>query len=326
MINDFTIRTVISSILGHRHVPEEMIARHRRFKTVHALRLHLMRQPQFRMLAANLQNEALEDEIDCDREVVIFQHVPKCGGSSLHELLTRNIGDCFPERRNGLGNWSALSLSKSSFFSGHFDTPSLSLIPQAKLRVVSVLREPQARLISLYRFLKATHPKAAIAQSRNMGLINLARELEPVEFFLHPHLKEHPSINNAMTRQFSGPLHQKSWESFNPTVTFQSLTSTNPDLALSRAFAHVESMAGIALLEHIKATIPPLMTALGISAEQPFPHKNSIDENLTSSKWFSETPVVEMTDALSKAIEPHIQLDVRLYSHTTELLAKRGIL
>lgn len=326
MINDFTIRTIISSILGHRHVPEDLIARHRRFRSIHALRLHLMRQPQFQITSANLQDNALQDALDPERDLVVFQHIPKCGGSSFQKLLGDQFGAPFAERHNGLGNWPSLALSKARYFSGHFDTPSLDLIPKTHLRVVTVLRNPVARLLSLYRFLRAKNPQAGPAQNRNIGLVNLARAQTPVAFFAHPDLMAHPSIHNAMTRQLAEPLCQKNWESFYLKGHAAGLTDTDPDQALARAMAHIETMAGVVLLEQIDATLPAVLAAIGLQADQSLPHENTIEEKIASDRWFEPTPKIEPTTELLEAIKPHIDLDRKLYDQTAELLALRGIL
>lgn len=326
MINDFTIRTVISSLLGHRHVSEDMIARHRRFGTIHALRVHLMRQPQFQFVAANLQESALQESLDPAQSRVVFQHIPKCGGSSFQKLLDDHFGDPFPERHNGLGNWPALLLAKATYFSGHYDTPSLNLIPKANLLIVTMLRDPAARLLSLYRFLKATKPEAGPAQNRNLGLVNLARAHTPVAFFNHPKLATHPSIHNAMTRQFAEPLRQKNWESFYHRETPLGLTDTDPDQALARAMAHIKTMAGVVILEQCETTLPAALAAIGLQTDQKLPHQNSIESNITTGRWFEPTLEIEQTAEVMDAIEPHISLDRKLYKQTCELLANRSIL
>lgn len=326
MINDFTIRTVISSLLGLHHVPEDMIARHRRFGSIQSLRLHLMRQPRFQKRYARLQDRALHSPLDITRNVTVFQHIPKCGGASLHNLLEAQLGPAFAERHNGLGNWPALDLAEASYFSGHYDTPSLALIPQANLRIVTILREPEARLLSLYRFLRAISPEAGPAQNRNMALVRLARAHTPEAFFSHPDLATHPSIHNAMTRQLAEPLKQKSWESFYPKATETGLVDRDPKQALALAMAHLDGMAGVALLEELPRSLPPLLDALGLDSSLSLPHENSTERNIEDGRWFEPVPKVEMTKALQKALALHIEVDRKLYYDTAERLSQRGIL
>ncbi|MEM7318134.1 MAG: sulfotransferase family 2 domain-containing protein, partial [Pseudomonadota bacterium] len=90
-------------------------------------------------------------ELDEDR--VVFLHIPKCGGTTLHHMLGEWYGTdkVHPERHNRLYQWSAANLTSSRVFSGHYDFYSTRLIP-GNVRRISFLRDPIARLLSLYHF------------------------------------------------------------------------------------------------------------------------------------------------------------------------------
>ena len=304
MLGDDEIRKIFTLLTGRTELPDALVARHRNFADAAALGLHLMRTDTFRQRIAAQDSRALSAPVDMDRPVTL--------AAALAQPL-------FPERRNGLGNWPAATLAQGRFFSGHFDSATLALIPGRAVRVVTMLRDPAARLMSLYRYLRSIQPGAARKQKRNMNLVRLARAHDAAAFFAHPALAAHPSIDNAQTRQLAGALGLKSWESHPAPDGAQPLAQDST--ALPRAIAHLEAIAGVALLEH-PATVPPLFDALGLEPPPVLPHSNRTDEN--SGTWFDPAPPVEVTDKIRFALTAHIEIDTQLYYAALQMLTERG--
>ena len=94
---------------------------------------------------------------DCER--IVFLHVPKTGGTTLTALLENAVGKSAtcPVRFNELPMMTAGYLAQYRVFSGHFDRLSINVIPGMR-KVVTLLREPRARIISTYRFWRV-HPR-----------------------------------------------------------------------------------------------------------------------------------------------------------------------
>jgi hypothetical protein len=86
---------------------------------------------------------------------VIFLHIPKCGGTSLHTLLASNFHaeDMCPERHT-LDEWTPQSLARYRYYSGHFTYSSLDKIAGER-DIVTMFREPKARLRSFFYFVKS---------------------------------------------------------------------------------------------------------------------------------------------------------------------------
>ena len=323
MLTDDLINDIICSMMGHDNIPDDMIAQYRNFRTVRGLISHLSRLPNYLDKISARKDHAPQIEVNPNRSVVVFQHIPKCGGTSIHKLLEAQLGPAFPERHNGLGNWSASKLSESSFFSGHFDSPTLALIPPCEMRIITALRSPDARLISMYRYLRSIRPETAIVEKRNMGLATLARKLSPEEFFNDPQVAKHPSIFNSMTRQLSEPLSQKYWESLMPTNDSRSLVSSDPDLALLKAKKNLESMVGIILIDKLPETLPLVLKALALNPTLEMPLENSYKSNLMRHQWFEPAPEVEITTGLKIAINNKIELDWKLYDYASHIIKNK---
>jgi len=104
-------------------------------------------------------------------------HIPKTGGTSLHDILVGNFcpEEICPERFNALKKYSQEELARYSYFSGHFDRESINYISADK-DIITLFREPKARILSLYYFWKA-HKNSHIEKHNLEGPRALARRL-----------------------------------------------------------------------------------------------------------------------------------------------------
>jgi hypothetical protein len=105
---------------------------------------------------------------------LVFLHLQKTGGTSLHARLTAAFPPeaVCPERFDRLHEWDGAALQRFALYSGHFNADSIAYIAEPK-QVVTVLRAPRERLASLYLFWTrhgaawaAAHPGTAAAVAR----------------------------------------------------------------------------------------------------------------------------------------------------------------
>ena len=85
---------------------------------------------------------------------LIFLHIPKTAGQSVHQALQRSFGKeaVAPVRINGhLRQFSERDLLGYTVYSGHLDWNRFDFLPEPK-RYVTVLRDPLERICSLYLF------------------------------------------------------------------------------------------------------------------------------------------------------------------------------
>lgn len=314
-------------VLGRDPQSEDTIVAHQSARDQRALRGNLMGSAEYRGSAPNAIDFAYEIGADLDRQVTVFLHIPKCAGTTLYTILRNSISSDFcPERHNGLANWPSGALARFRLFSGHFDIASLDLIPAKKLNVVTYLREPSARLLSAYRFLRAHSSTAVVNQRHNMGLVKLAHSLDPIAFFSHPALAQHPSINNAMVRQLSGPLPQKRWEAFYPGREYQrTLTDIDPSFALSEACAQLGRMVAFGVVEYMTESVAHILSNLGIKVPSDMPRLNALDDVVQTNDFLNPVPPIEMSEELKVALFPHIELDWQLYAFALSALKTQGV-
>jgi hypothetical protein len=80
-----------------------------------------------------------------DERRIVFIHIPKTGGTTLHRLLSTAVGEdrVCSARFNDLWQCAGADLATARLFSGHYDRQCLSYIPGSNTRAVTLLREPR---------------------------------------------------------------------------------------------------------------------------------------------------------------------------------------
>src|ERR1044071_10007863 len=97
-----------------------------------------------------------ETRLVSEQTRVIFLHIPKTAGQSVHESLRRLFApeEICPARENfQLLPISIQELRRYRLFSGHLDWCLLDVVPQPRF-TFTVLRRPIERIISFYFFLR----------------------------------------------------------------------------------------------------------------------------------------------------------------------------
>ena len=159
----------------------------------------IFRSEEFRCRRVNTYRWEQFHPLELDSPRLVFVHIEKCAGTTLRMMLETQFSPSriCPERFDGLGNWTINELASYDLFAGHFNLSVTRSIP-GRVRVITMLREPKARLISLFHFWKSHLPDAG--RDRH-NLMALARDLDAEAFFSKPFVRSHPSIRDAMTSQ-----------------------------------------------------------------------------------------------------------------------------
>lgn len=186
---------------------------------------------------------------------IIFLHIPKTGGTSLHQMLLPYFDkdQIFPERYNNIKQFSKNDLFHYRFFSGHFDRANVDWIPGSK-QIISMLREPRDRIISLYKFWKA-HRWQHI---HDHGLNDLyhVKKLTFKNYIKKEQFNIHKAIDNVQTRIFLGEIGDlKDNRSFICPI----------DEVFDRAKTYLDDLTAYGIVEYFDQTVPDIFSALGFS-------------------------------------------------------------
>lgn len=246
-------------------------------------------------------------------ERVVFLHIPKSGGTTLHRILGEWFGveNLHPERHNGLYNYSAADLASKQVFSGHYDYYSTHLIPGPRKKI-SFLRNPIERLISLYNFHRAHKPE--FVKRNNLKLASWANEFLIDEYFANPEIRAHPAINNTMARYFSDePQILFRWEG-KPRGT-----QSDIDKLSAQALRNIETFDFVGLLEHYEESIVRLSSVLGRQVPSPIAREQVLDVLMDRNPGMRRIDVQRPSDRTLASLEELVAYDRLIYTRAEML-------
>src|SRR5262245_57134001 len=130
-----------------------------------------------------------------DQIHLIFLHLPKTGGTSLHHHFSQAFEPHLicPERFSRLDLLPRQELSQYRYFSGHYTFAQVSLVPEARY-IVTVLRDPIERVVSNYYFWRR-HRHAVVEEFDLLGP-RIARSGSLLSFLQSPHPVVRDSSDN----------------------------------------------------------------------------------------------------------------------------------
>jgi hypothetical protein len=253
-------------------------------------------------------------EDDLIKEKLIFLHLPKTGGTTLHNLLIPNFGinEICQERFNGLRHSAVGELARYRYFSGHFDLPSVKLIP-GKKKIIMMLREPVARLISLYYFQRAH--KTEVIELKKLELARLANQYSIADFFRTKEVRNHPAINNAMTRVLSECIEGDRWEAST------SLSTNIPKLDI--AFEELKSLSAFGIMERYDDSVNLIFQSIGLASPEKIEKKQVLDMIVEENPDLRKIDKEPITEEITNIIKELVTLDIELYHKAERIFNTR---
>lgn len=230
--------------------------------------------------------------------VDFFVHIPKTAGTTLNDILRANYPDeaildvYDPEGYRRLRRMTAAELQTLRLVQGHMfvhDYDEL-LDGPVPVRAMTFLRDPVARVVSEYRFLKSW-PGQHLHQLINSENIGLEEFVATDRRELVHHGK------NLMTKSLCGSV----------------LNDSDPAM-LERAWTNLsERFACFGLVERFDESLLLLRNVLGLGSI--FYDRRNVNPERTEPEALPE--------ATRTLIEEHNQLDRELYTHAAALLDER---
>jgi len=253
---------------------------------------------------------------DLENTKLVFMHHPKTGGTTLHDIFLGAFAkdEVCPERFNGLRHCTAAELTRYRYFSGHFDLPSLKLIPGKKI-VITMLREPIDRLISLYNFERAHRPE--VIRENNLELARLANAYTLEEFLLAAEVRAHPAINNSMTRALVDKLDAYRWEHR------ASVTLSDAEQYASLALHQLKSLHSFGIMERYSDSVALIFASLGLEPPQQIERKQVLDVVMETNPGLRRIDREPVTGRIRQLAAELVKADAYLYTRACRLFAKR---
>lgn len=199
-------------------------------------------------------------------EKLVFMHLPKTAGTTIHNILVDYFhqDDICPERFNKLDRYAQEQMDGWKYYSGHFNFSSVEKIPGTK-KLITVLREPRSRVVSLYNYWKS-HRDSHVAKHNLIGP-PIAKNLS-LEEFVESELPElSNNIDNVYTRVFSG---------YTGGERIKNMPREEQRNLLDKALENLSSFDFVGCLENPESSIEALLEHLNYPVPDLIPMDNSI--------------------------------------------------
>jgi len=250
--------------------------------------------------------------VDVSRKKIILLHIEKCGGTTLRLMLESQFepGRVCPERFNGLADWTANELACYDLFAGHFDLAQCHVVPGRQNAIITMLREPKARLLSLFHFWKQSPPRPGVDDGT---LVDLARRCTETAFFSHPGVVCHPNIRDGVAGQLTRTASDAAMVDGFLALRGDDPILAAPDQCLEAAWESLVGLKGFGLVEQYDRSRTLLNRELGLNMEGIAPQQVGT----------RPARVDDELDALLDALTP---IDQALYRRAVALFEARATL
>lgn len=229
---------------------------------------------------------------------LVFLHLPRTGGTSLHEALAPLFlpTERCPERFANLERLSSEEMARYRFFSGHYRFDELRLIPHQRF-LCTVLRDPQARILSLYHFWRR-HRDEVVEKHQLIGA-KLARSLDLLDFLRCRDPVVRNVIDNAVACTLAGRVQPVNNGEFAMWDKGGVTTPIHPADIVTRACDAILAFDAVGFTETLPALHAHLTRAMGLPTA-PLLHLNGRDRR----DWALE-------DIAEQRITPEIALHLQ---------------
>jgi hypothetical protein len=188
---------------------------------------------------------------------VVFLHIPKTAGQSVHAGLIQLFGaDSVSKVRvnEDLLLLSLEEIKRSRVFSGHFDWSMLDCVPYPKF-VFTILREPTERILSFYFFLREEAKRLTeeqINQPWNQGK-KAALTWSCDEYFCSTKPEFRAFINNHYNNFYTYYFAGRTFRGFQDLTTQHAKKKFPDDAIVEQALKNMSALDGVYTVNDLSA-------------------------------------------------------------------------
>ncbi len=236
-------------------------------------------------------------------------HLEKTGGHSLLAWLRGHVHpdqiDPDPMRGMPPDRFSAFppsfagALDRYPLVWGHYDLPGLRRLGPHRV-VLTLLREPGARLVSLYRYWRSLAPEHLGTLAGHEGPL-LAHRLSLLDFLRCDEPGLLASTDNLYVRRLTGRY---------PSGGHTELGGRD----VTDALAALQGIDCVGITEELRRSLARFAPRLGIAAPARVAWLNSTDRNHRDNPMHAAAVPVELTPAVREALAARTGLDREVYA------------
>lgn len=290
--------------------------------SVEALRRRLLDSPEFaarlrrdkprllrRWMLQEMQAPAVREKAAKAPPRLVVLHIMKTAGIALRLRLEALVA---PERvwrreEHGLpGDATPEELASCRLVIGHFTMRDALAVPPPR-RIVTLLRDPRDRLVSLHHYYARFRPEAI--ERLKLHEQRVARASTLAEFLRSPDERVRAVTRNAMTCALAGDYLHAGGDRYRAVFSPAHETISGAEL-LEKALANLRVMAFVGFVERLDEDVPKLMVALGLPDAGPLPRVNT--RELESDVLEPRDPPV-VTPEAAEELDRATELDRMLY-------------
>ncbi len=294
---------------------------------IEELRARLLTSPSFHQAQAKLsaQQKHQDDRggvlLDLARPKIVFLHIPKTGGTTMADLLSSNFSrhEVFRQKRD-VEMVPAAVLARHRVFFGHYTLHQIAHIPGAK-RIYTVLREPRARVLSMYRY-----HKARMETGRSEGkAIEQKTALSLNAYLRDPRIRNRPSVRNLQTRY----LFHVSEETMvkyrlRPSPYPDMMRAYPKDVVLEIAKDNLRSLAGVGVLERFDEFVRMFFAEQGLRVPSDYVARNVTTKvAATGPKPAGPIDFDQPDEETQHLLDDLVDLDEQMYRLAGQLFTER---
>ena len=241
---------------------------------------------------------------------VALLHIEKTAGTALAMVLSRQCHpmqiytdpDLGETQRLGAPAQPPPDLADRKLIWGHYDLPGLRRLAPGRL-IITMLREPQARVLSLYYFWRSIHPDrvAALADPR----VTAAHDLGLLDFLRCQNPAVRDSIGNAYVRRLA---------SLNAGGTLPDIVALDPEGALTQAMLALDDVACAGIVERMADSLMVMSHLLGLEITNALPQVNVGTRNAADAPdEFRDVARQTITPEIATELQRLTRLDLAVY-------------
>jgi len=250
--------------------------------------------------------------------ILVLLHIPRTGGTTLHEAFSSKFApeEICPERMNRLEHMPAAEVARYRLFSGHYRFEHLALMPAPRL-TVTVLREPRARVVSLYRHWRRHW---ADISAGNVG-VRLAQSLSLRDFLRSDHITVAEAFDNSMARQLAGDCRARAPGRFTPWA-WKDTTPMDEAAIVQAACRNLAAFDAVGFAGRLDALHGFVTARMDWPAPGLLPRRNAQDEQAWGLHALPrEQPPPEVLEDLDRMT----RLDRQVWEHALAQAAGRAL-